>query len=109
MYYAPGSFGTACGLADGGQGGPQLVGWPEVAQCPVGQLPDQALAVGHHALGVVLVQLGHDHVQTVDKHLRRDLKKEEDGRIISRMTTTSSSLLLLHHHFFLFANVVDVK
>ena len=82
MYYAPGSFGTACGLADGRQGGPQLVCWPEVAQCPVGQLPDQALAVGHHALGVVLVQLGHDHVQTVDKHLRRDLKEEEDGRII---------------------------
>ena len=55
-------------LADGWQGGPELVCGPEVPQSPVGQLPHQALAVGHHALRVVLVQLGHHHVQTVDEN-----------------------------------------
>jgi hypothetical protein len=64
------------GLFDGGQGGSELVGGAQVSQSPVGQLPDEPLAVGHRALAVVLVQLAHHDAQAVDEASGRNLQKK---------------------------------
>ena len=54
-------------LLDGREGGSELVRRAEVPQRPVGQLPDETLAVRDGTLAVVLLQLVHHHPEAVDE------------------------------------------
>ena len=54
-------------LADLGQGWPEPVRWPQVAQRPVAQLPHQTLPVRHLALGVVPLEDGDNLGEQGDK------------------------------------------
>ena len=57
----------------------ELVCRTKVTKSSVGQLPDEALAVSHCALAIVLVQLVHHNAQAVDEASRGNLKKAPEA------------------------------
>ena len=64
----------------------ELVCWTKMTKSSVGQLPDEALAVSHRALTVVLVQLAHHDTQAVDEAFRGNLKitSESSNTVVLR-------------------------